>query len=485
MTDITLGYVSKIGSYSSGTLTVTSNEKLESLTADSLDDISSLDISSNDNLATISFAALNSLGTTSAGAALAAANINITGNDFTATNIQLPSETTDAVSVAAAITTTSGLDDLEVYAGLAAALSTSEVFVIDHVAKVTKKDGTTPGNIPAITSGASKGFAWDGADKPVTIMYAGAAASTDGVDPRYQTATAGLNTAIFTNSDSNTTALGVGDVINIHPRARGTNLASLTTTAAFTNSISGFDANDPSTFAGAIATELNRQLDAGGHPYEVSIVNDFGENYVYNAEGSDLVSGALTTISSTLLASNQIIFKYGGTNLTAPVTASGDAGVEAGVVHAINNGSLSNTYRAEIASSKIKVTPLTNDGDDDNSFANSSSAPLLEWYGYNATTSKVYALALSQVVNTTESKMNKGWRITIKNESLSVKANELDAGLGHFVGGTLSGTLSNIAVSVVGTALSNTNVLVEWNDRTAGSAPTVPAVAGYTLATWF
>jgi len=488
MTEITLGYVSKIGSYSSGTLAVTSNEKLESLTADSLDDISSLDISGNENLATISFDALNSLGTSSAGAAITAANINITGNDFTASNIQLPSDSTDAVAVTAAITTTSGLNDLEVYAGLAAAKSTTEVFVIDHVEKVTLKDGTTPASVAAITSStsASKGFAWAGADQSVTLMFAGTASSGSRVDARYQTATAGLNTAIFTNSDSNTTALGTSDVINIHPRARGTNLATLTTDNAFTNTISGFDANNPSTFAGAIATELNRQLDAGGHPYEVSIVNDFGENYVYNAEATINTTGVATTVSSTLLASNQILFKYNGTNLTAPVTVSGDAGVEAGVVHAINNGSLSKTFRAEIASAKVKVTPLTNAGADDNSFANSSSAPALEWYGYNATTSKVYALAVSQVINTTAAQLNKGWRITVKNESLTVRANELDAGLGHFVGGTLSGTLSNIAVSVVGTALSNTDVLVEWGDITAGSIGTfVAGTAGYNLVSWF
>ena len=48
---------------------------------------------------------------------------------------------------------------------------------IDHVEKVTLKDGTTPSSVSAVASGASKGFAWAGADQSVTLMSAGVAAS--------------------------------------------------------------------------------------------------------------------------------------------------------------------------------------------------------------------------------------------------------------------------------------------------------------------
>jgi hypothetical protein len=293
-----------------------------------------------------------------------------------------------------------------------------------------------------------------------------------------------LNSGVFTNGTSNTTALGTSDQITLSPR--GTTIASLTTNADFTNTISGFNASNPSTFAQAIEDELNRQLDAGGHPYSVDIVNDFGENYTYNVEATDVDAGTATTISATTLVDQVLKFAFGTTNLTAIITQTGDAGVEAGVVHAINNGSLSKTYRAEIASSKVKVTPLTNQGADDNLFANNSSAPSLTWSAYSATSSTSYGIKLSQVINTTERKLNRGWRITMLNESLTVKADELEPGIQNaFAGGTLtSTTISNIETSDVGTALSNTSVLVAWDNIQAGSAGTFVAGSSHSFATW-
>jgi uncharacterized protein YaiE (UPF0345 family) len=486
MTAITLGYVSKIGSYSSGTLEVSSNEKLESLTADSLDDISSLDISANGNLAKISFAALNSLGTSNAGVALTAANINITGNNFTATNIQLPSDATDAVAVTAAITTTSGLNQLEVYAGLAAAKSTTELLVIDKVEKVTMKDGTTPSSVPAITSAtsASKGFAWAGADLSVTLMSGGTAASGATFGGRLQTATTGLNEAKFTNANSNTTPLAGTEVITLQPNTLGTALATVTMNSAFTNAISGYNAGDPSTYASAIATEMNRQLDAGGHAYDVSIANDFGENYTYQVAATNAVSGNATTI-----VTGSYKFKFNNVALTAVVTIAGNDGVEDAIIAAINTGVLSKIFRAQTGSlDGPQVFPLTNQGANDNAFANSSSEPALTWIGYTNNTSNTQDLQVSQTINTTASKLNKGWRITVKNESLTVKADQLEPGVNFAAfGGTLtSTTISNIATAVVGTGLSNTGVLVAWTDRKASDNGTYDAgTASVNLTSWF
>ena len=485
ISELVLGHTSKVGTYNSGSLKVTGNLNLTSLTASDLDDISSLDISGNTDLTTLSFPKLNSLGTTAAGVALTAANVYVTDNDLSASNIQLPSDSTDVTNVTPSITSNSGLSDLEAYIVAASALDTNELVTIDNVAKVTLKDGTTPSSVALITSttSASKGFSWGGEDESVDIVKAVADSGTR-VNARYQTATTGLNTAKFTNGTSNTTALGTSDVISLSPR--GTSIASLTTASDFTNTISGFNANNPSTYAQAIEDELNRQLDAGGHPYSVDIVNDFGENYTYNVEATDVDAGTATTISATTLVDQVLKFSFGTTNLTAIITQTGDAGVEAGVVHAINNGSLSKTYRAEVSSSKVKVTPLTNQGSDDNLFANNSSAPGLTWADYSATSSTSYGIKLSQVINTTERKLNRGWRITMLNESLTVKADELEPGMQNaFAGGTLtSTTISNIETSDVGTALSNTSVLVAWDNIQAGSVGTFVAGSTHSFATW-
>ncbi|MDC3354920.1 hypothetical protein OAW17_04815, partial [Flavobacteriaceae bacterium] len=127
-----------------GTLDVTDNESLESLTVSS-DNLENLTVTGNDDLTTVDFTGVTTIGATGT------AVVNIYDNDFTATKITDASDgTTDVANGASgdlgSITSTSGIDTLETYLTAVAADADSAAAVyFDTVESfVAEDDSETP-----------------------------------------------------------------------------------------------------------------------------------------------------------------------------------------------------------------------------------------------------------------------------------------------------------------------------------------------------
>jgi hypothetical protein len=194
LTSLDLPYTSTVGGISAGSLTITGNEELESVTADSLDDISVLtiggttDATKNPALETLSFAALNSLGTDTAGDALdEAASITITGNNLSASLIQLPSPSTVLPSVAGKITTASGITALEDYitANVAGSAGSSLVTIdnVENVLDYLGADYTGTIKLTAATTAAGA-QTWSADGDPINVVEISANTADTGDDAR-------------------------------------------------------------------------------------------------------------------------------------------------------------------------------------------------------------------------------------------------------------------------------------------------------------
>jgi hypothetical protein len=132
-----------------GTVTVTGNSDLESLTISSKD-VSTLTITSNASLASITASGLSTLGAGGTTASPIYPTVSIHGNDFTATLAQDKENATGCDDCDAlekndlgAFTTASGMNTLKTYLALVAANAKSDASVyFDTVESTTDKDGT-------------------------------------------------------------------------------------------------------------------------------------------------------------------------------------------------------------------------------------------------------------------------------------------------------------------------------------------------------
>ncbi|MDA7778009.1 hypothetical protein N8902_01920 [Flavobacteriaceae bacterium] len=127
-----------------GTLDVTDNESLESLTVSS-DNLENLTVTGNDDLTTVDFTGVTTIGATGT------AVVNIYDNDFTATKITDASDgTTDVANGASgdlgSITTTSGMETLKTYlTALAADTDSAAAVYFDTVESfIAEDDSETP-----------------------------------------------------------------------------------------------------------------------------------------------------------------------------------------------------------------------------------------------------------------------------------------------------------------------------------------------------
>jgi hypothetical protein len=473
MVNLTLDHASKVKTFNYGTLEITGNANLESVTLSKLDDISSLDINTNPELTTITAASLNSLGTDAAGAALTAANISIKNNNLSASNIQLASEPDAVTTVAGKITTTSGLTALEAYILAAAALDTTPEVEIDNVASVTGADGLAKTSVALVTTGANKGFEWTGEDDDVTILSKTASgATTAPVSARYQTATAQLNDTVFASAISGSTV--VGKYLTIAPNG-STTLATATfdVDGIVGKPISGFVATNPSTYAAALATELNAQLDAVSAPYDVTIDNDFGKFHTY------YLASYTNGTSSTISPSSSFNFSIGGVAMTATSGATGGMAASIATAVGATGSPLSKSWAANAGGEKLTLKKLLV-GSTSQDFFSTTARPVLAFSGYSAALSLTHALALSQSIVVDTQATSTGWRVTVKNESMTVKASGLEPGGTAGISGTLGN--ANVTEASVGGALSNTAVVTAWDNIRAGV--TASAASTFSIVSW-
>jgi len=133
-----------------GSLVVTGNAKLSSLTADKINKVGTLTITSNDDLSTISFAALKVAGTDDAG------SVSISGNNLTAQKIEDYKEATGAAAGTntGKITSDSGINGLKAYldAAIAADMDVSVSFdTVDLYVDATGDDDVETSNITSGT----------------------------------------------------------------------------------------------------------------------------------------------------------------------------------------------------------------------------------------------------------------------------------------------------------------------------------------------
>ncbi|MDC6457312.1 hypothetical protein PQY69_06385 [Flavobacteriaceae bacterium] len=478
MTSVTFGHTTTLNTgkkgvaVTYGTLDVTGNTEITSVSAPELDDISKLNIHTNAELTTLSFPKLNSLGKDSDGTALTAgqANVNIYGNALAASNIQLPSLVGELPVVKGKITSTSGINALSTYIAAAVALrGTADTKVtIDKVNSVTDKAGDAVASGTIATPGTTAGSlsttntqTWAGEDTAVNIVNldAGTPGAAGDVAAK-QISTYGITSSV--NDD--------GDYIVIEPN--DTEIARVTFNAAFKSKYGitdTFVGTDVSTWSTAAAKELNEVLDNGSYAFTVAIENDFGQTRDYIL---DMAFDG--TLSDGNGFNNQpLTFTYGGATLSAVVSTDTDAGMASAMVTALNGSSLTPSYFFATTSGGIRVTPRVEGIQD------SSSNPTFSTFGFPADnyasaaslTSYLGHTSASNTINTTAVTTNKGSRITVTNDSYTVKANLLDLAstashttasgvtFSELIDGGSSGTISGV----------DNDLQRDWINATAGT----------------
>ncbi|WP_296636032.1 hypothetical protein [Polaribacter sp.] len=470
LTSLTLGHTSKVRAISAGSLVVTGNENIESITADSLDDISTLTISSNPALETLSFAALNSLGTKTDGKALGStASISITGNALAASLIQLPSPTGTLPAVAGKVTTASGLTAMKTYisANVAAAAGASKV-TIDDVANVKDHLGADyTGTVELATNtAASAEQTWSAENDPINIVdIAAGTVSTAAVAALKQKNTYSLVAG---------SAFDANEFIAVNPN--GTELAKYNFTTANTGAITGYVASDITTWASAVEAELQSQIDNNGADYTVSIVNDWGRTSTYDI--NMYLDGSLSATAGA--AGKTLTFTFDGTQV-GTVESNNDDDLASAIARAINAGDASDTWSAATASGpKVVVTPLI---DGQTNYNYTGSFPNFSFPAYSVAASLTSYLELSNTIRQDTKVDSKGWRITVQNDTYAINA----ANLNRAETASMS-TASGIALTelVAGTTLtdSQTNIQADFSKATAGSSAVLTGTKTVNLTSW-
>jgi len=498
MTSVTFGHTTTLNTGAKGvavtygTLDVTGNTEITSVSAPELDDISKLNIHTNAELTTLSFPKLNSLGKDSDGTALTAgqANVNIYGNALAASNIQLPSLVGELPVVKGKITSTSGINALSTYIAAAVALrgTLDTKVTIDKVNTVTDKAGVNVVSGTIATPGTTAGSvsttntqSWAGEDTAVNIVNLDAgAAGTPQVLAAKQVSSYGMAvTAAFGATD---------DFIVIEPN--DTELARVTFDSAFKDKYgiaNTFAAGTISTWATSAAAELNAQLDAGSYAFDVAIANDFGKTKTYLITNlwDSAISGSSGRTGGIF---GGITFTYGGKTMTNTVTEDTNEGLHEAIVRAMNlkYNTLTPSYLAATVSGGVKITPRSE------GLVDYSTNPTFGTGGFNFaksaysnTVSLTSYVGISGSINTTSIQDNAGWRLTVTNESYAVKADLLD--LASSASHTTASPSITFTELVDGTSISGTNNALQrdWINATSGTpAGSNTGVLSVNIVTW-
>jgi hypothetical protein len=149
---------------------------------------------------------------------------------------------------------------------------------------------------------------------------------------------------------------------------------------------------------------------------------------------------------------------------------------------AIQGSASTRTFNVERTGNTLVATPLLT-GTAITDVFYTGSAPALNFDGYSATLSLTRALTASHTIQVKSVVEAKGWRITVENESVTIKASELEAD-GTPFGGNLSGTSRVIQSQIGNNAVSNTSVLVAWANVRAGSDAVNSTATAVSFTSW-
>jgi hypothetical protein len=477
MTSYDLGHTSTVtnnenGAISHGSLSITGNAEITSITAASLDDIAELTITDNASLETLSFPSLNSLGTDDEGNALIAgeSSVNIYDNDLTASLIQLPSAASVLPAVAGKITSDSGLNALKTYIGLALAKrgDASAKVAYDNVTNVLDSDGDDLATGQPIRLRTATGWStnntqnWDGEDSTVYLVNLEAGeVTTEGVDAVKQKQT--YKIAGTYNDGAISLFAGASDKV-----------AEVTLN---TNAITGYVASDVSTWASALGTALNDKLTENGADYTVTVANDYGVTTTYDInviDGDGTVSDATGASNTT----GNITFTF-GTQVSTSVAGATTASLTEAIARAINAGTSSDTWQAATTSvaNEVRISPLGLGGVVDQGFA--GTFPDFTFVGYSSGASTTGFVNASATIAQRLKVKSTGWRLTMQNDDTSFNAPSLNtAETASFIsGGGLTYTESAFTAS-------QTQLHVDFGDVVEGVDEVVGDGSSVNLLTW-
>ncbi len=489
MTSVTFGHTNTLNTGAKGvavtygTLEVSGNAEITSVSAPELDDIKSLDISDNDELTTLSFPKLNSLGSNSDGTAVTAVTVDIYSNALAVQNVQLASPTNYTPAVSGKVTTDSGVTGLKAYLDAAIA-TTGDVITVkfDTVDKITDHLGNE--------------FT---ADTAVTSKTTGITASTN--DATIDAA-ATANAWIFIQTDKGTAA--VNDTATdyevqtafISLETEGTNLTykglvgaeSVNITVGGVTKEFGLEAaNGAYATINAVASAITAYNFGSG--VNVTAALDAGHKSYNKIVYNNLATGAATGVS----AGGTLTWQLGssattsGTIITA--TASTVAEIQTTLVEAINTAGFTAgdyTYNATsetIASVPYMVLTRETTGTSNSDLGTGITFPTLSFVvtdtaGYTqfgATMSNVAATDYSLSVNQNNVA---GLRVTMKNNSLvtALTSNETVT-ITSASGGVMSDT--SIITLVTGTEnmVPNKALSLPFADATAYTDGSVAVAA--------
>jgi len=233
----------------------------------------------------------------------------------------------------------------------------------------------------------------------------------------------------------------------------------------------------------ALQNELNSQFDEASMPFNVTIANDFEKSFTYDL---DVFAGGVSSPTTLLSGTNGYIdFDFNGVHATAQVTAMASratSNVVEAIRSAIQGSASTRTFNVERTGNTLVATPLLTGTAITDVFYD-GNAPALNFDPYSATLSLTRALTASHTINVKSVVASTGWRITVENESVTIKASELEAD-GTPFGGNLSGTSRLVQSQIGTTGISNTAVLVAWADVRAGSDAVVAAADTVSFTSW-
>ena len=430
MTSVTFGHTTTLNTGAKGvavtygTLEVSGNLEITSVTATELDDISELNISNNAELSTLSFPKLNSLGKDSDGTALTAVTVDIYSNQLAVQNVQLASPTNYTPSVTGKVTTDSGITGLKAYLDAAIATAFDVITVkFDTVDKITDHLGEE--------------FT---ADTAVTSKTTGITASTN--DATIDAA-ATSDAWVFIQTDKGTAA-GADDAT-----------LKQTVSAVFPINVEGDNFTDVATdgtdalvvVAGGLTKTFDGGTNTGEYPTVTAIAEainatDFGSGVTvtanrdaygvaYNKISYSTPAGAVSTVAGAAAGSNSVTVYLGtasGTFATGTSALTSD-GLAQLVATALNNketGGKKYSVSAATKDAVIKVSRLMT-GTTNVDYGRNTTFPSISildtntagYYKWSANASNTVGLTSDYNLSVTKNVVN-GLRITFTNNSFAV-----------------------------------------------------------------
>ena len=355
MTSVTFGHTTTLNTGAKGvavtygTLEVSENAEITSVSAPELDDIKSLDISDNDELTTLSFPKLNSLGSNSDGKAVTLVTVDIYSNALGVQNVQLASPANYTPAVSGKVTTNSGITGLKTYLDAAIA-STDDVITVkfDTVDKITdhlgvettadtspsfKTTGITATTNDARIDAAATSDAWVfiQTDKGIKAI-ANSATDYEAQSAYIALEVQGTNLTYKPLGTAESVNIAVGGVTKEFGEALAD--GSLATITAVKDAIKVYD-------FGSTTVDVSAQLDAGQKSYNRIIYNKLSTG----TESTIVAQGSLTwQLGSSKTASGTIVVGTSSTVAqiqTALVTEIGLQALEGAYSYAATNETIS------------------------------------------------------------------------------------------------------------------------------------------------